>query len=328
MPQQGTTQVKFFRFAPLAPVCLALAGCPSAPTQFFFRPADLDTASNARVTYLRMTNDKGQATITAPGEIKPGAGPADISADGTKASFALTAGHEISSQENLARDSSFPSAEVYGDQHDSIVVQRTPGLNEENDTFLTYHEVSTPSSSQVSVTELARGYAGTRSDASVVTALRSQANHSATYSGTGSAYVGQGDYAYFVDGSLQMTAQFAGGTTGISGNIVQTTPFDPATNPSGVNRVGFTGKFIDNSPDYQIGGIQLSATGSVSTTNPGGVVADIKNGGGVGSFYGAHAQGTMGSFAGTGETTNDPQGAPHSPVTLIGSFQGTTADNP
>lgn len=327
VPQAGDNAVKFFRFAPLAPLCFALAGCPSASDQFFFRPGDLDKASNARVTYLRMSNDKGAATITTPGEIRPGAGPANISADGTKASFALTAGNELSSQENLARNSSFPSAEAYGDQQDSIVVQRTPGLNEENDTFLTYHEQKT-STPAVHVTELARGYAGTRSDASVITALRNQANHSATYNGTGSAYVGQGDYAFFVDGSLQMTARFAGPNAGISGNIAQTTPFDPATNPNGVDRVTFTGQFIDNSPDYSIANIKLNATGAASTDNPDGQIADIKNGGGVGSFFGAHAQGTMGSFAGTGETTNDPKGSSHSPVNVIGSFQGTTTDNP
>jgi hypothetical protein len=323
LPQLGVTHMKFLRFAPLAPVCLALTGCPSAVSQFKSN-ASFDKDSNARVTYLYMTNSDGPATITDPGEIQSGSSSANITADGAKATLQLPTGSVVTGQE-VARDASVDGAEYYGDQHNSVVVQRTPGLNEEDDTFLSYHEQNTSGTPQLSpqVTQLARGYSGTRSDASVVAGLRSQENHSATYSGTGSAYIGQGDYAYFVDGGLQMTAQFGGADVGLSGQIMQTDPVDLQTNPNGVNRVSFKGEFIDDSPDYKIGAIKLNATGAASTDNPDGQIATISNGGGVGSFFGSHAQGTMGAFAGSGETTD----AGKSPVRIIGSFQGKTGDN-
>lgn len=320
--------MKLLRIAPLAPVCLALAGCPSALTQYnFTSESNYGQDKNARVAYLSMLNKNGPGMNTDAGQVKSGASSAAITANGANASLTMPDGSAIRNQA-VARDTSWNPTEYYGDQDNSIVVERTAGLNEEGDTFLTYHEqggaASPPSPER---RELARGYAGTRSDASVVAALRNRTNHSATYTGTGSAYVGQDDYTYNVDGTLLMTARFAGANAGLTGQIMQTAAPDLKTNPNGVDQVTFTGKFIDNSPDYAINDIKLNATSSASTDNPNGQIADVKNGGGVGSFFGSHAQSTMGVFAGTGETTNDPKGSSHSLVNVIGSFQGTTTGN-
>jgi len=311
--------VKLLRIAPLAPVCLVLAGCPSALTQYKYQSeTNYDKDKNARVSYLSMTT-KGDAEMnTDAGQVKAGSSSAEISADGTNASLKMPKDSVIANQD-VARNHDWDPNEIYGDKGNSVQVEHTTGLNEENDTFLTYHE----NKSSPQVTELARGYAGTRSDASVIAGLRNQANHSATYNGTGSAYVGQGEYDYFVDGSLQMTAQFSGAKAGLVGQIMQTAAPDLSKNPNGVNQVTFTGKFIDGSSDYSIGDIKLNATGMASSGNPNGEVATITNGGGVGSFFGSHAQGTMGTFSGAGQTTDSGQ----SPVNVIGSFQGKTADN-
>jgi hypothetical protein len=118
---------------------------------------------------------------------------------------------------------------------------------------------------------------------------------------------------------MALTAQFTGADAGLAGQIVQTARTDPATNPDGVNQVRFTGKFIDDSPDYRIGDLSLY--------NAKGKFASLSNGGGVGSFFGAHAQGTMGAFSATNMDAQekDPNHVPG--INLLGSFSGTTSDN-
>jgi hypothetical protein len=265
-----------------------------------------DPDANARVAYI--ATEGSDADGIKNEEVATGTASATITADAQSASYDPDTG-DIQGQTNL------PAGQggIYGDAQSSIYRQQT-AVSDQGDTFLTYHEVKDGTR-----TELSRGYTGTRSDASTVADLRSATNHTATYTGTGSALVGQGDdpkFSYYVDGNMTMNATFAGQTPGISGRIVDTTVTAPTQyNPNGVNTVLFSGSFIDDSPDYEINDIRLN-----QNTNE---IAVIDNGGGVGSFFGSHAGGTMGVFAGTGGTTDEHP----SPVKVIGSFQGTTADN-
>jgi hypothetical protein len=310
--------VKLSKTASLALVCVALplaAGCSPEP-RAFQQFANLDQSKNARVAYLATNSDKEQPTFGNTETSVVGRVAADITADGKTASYTSDPQGVSQSQKDLAYAPS--TGEFYGDQNSNIVVVREHGLNEADDTFLTFHENRFKSNNTNFRTEFDRGYVGTRSDASVIADLRGQADHSAIYSGTGSAKVAQGDYVYDVDGSMKMKVNFAGANTGLTGLIMQGTPIDPVTNPSGVNQVKFEGKFVDGTPDYDVSNIRLR--------NADGEVAAISNGGGMGSVFGAHAQGTMGAFSGTGQTTNDP-GSDHSPVNIIGSFQGKTSDN-
>lgn len=314
----GDNDMKLSRVAPLALACLALplaAGC--AEPRAFQHFTTLDQSKNARVAYLATNSNTEQPTFGDTATSVVGRTSADITADGKTANYTSGPESYSESQKDLAYAPS--TGEFYGDQNSNIVVVREHGLNEADDTFLTFHENRFKSSNNNYRTEFDRGYAGTRSDASVIADLRGRADHSAIYSGTGSAKVAQGDYVYDVDGSMKMKANFTGADAGLTGLIIQGTPVDLATNPNGVNQVKFEGKFVDGSPDYDISNIRLR--------NADGEVATIDNGGGVGSFFGSHAQGTMGAFSGTGQTTNDPTGADHSPVNIIGSFQGKTSDN-
>jgi hypothetical protein len=276
------------------------------------------TSSSRLATISTEKSDTGKEGI-AGSKLRTASDAATVTADGKSASLVPDQMHGIERQKDLARNSDYDPAEVYGDAQKNIVVTSRPtGLNEENDTFLTFHE-NHVTNQLTKQTQYAAAYTGTRSDPDVVTALRGRSNHSATYTGTGSAYVGQGDFDYHIDGILNLTARFNGADAGLAGQIVQTKPADLATNPNGVNAATFTGQFIDKSPDYTIGDIRLR--------NPDGEVAAITEGGGVGSFFGSHAQGTMGAFVGTGRTTNDSAGAGHSSVNVIGSFEGKTSDN-
>lgn len=285
-----------------------------------FLSGDLTPTSNARFAMIE-TFKKNDGTGGIAGSSRRGAtGSATITADGTTASFKPDS-DGVEPQSGLPINHAADPSEVYGDPDSSIAVERQAGLNEAGDTFLTYHETH-----DGNFTTYARGYAGTRSDAGVITAARNATSpRMAIYDGAGSAYVGQGDFAYFVDGALRMNVQFNGATAGIAGKITDTSVTSATEdNPNGVNQVTFTGAFRDGSPDYDINDIRLNATSSANTDNPSGQVATIKQGGGVGSFFGSTAQGTMGAFTGTGLTTTSG-GKDESEVNVIGSFAGKAA---
>jgi hypothetical protein len=111
-----------------------------------------------------------------------------------------------------------------------------------------------------------------------------------------------------------MTVTFSGAAAGIDGAINVTTPAG-ATNPSGFDQVTFNGAIIDSSSDYDITDLGIKRAGVDQVT--------FDKEAGVGSFFGPNAGGTIGVFAGSGQTT----GSSPSPVNIIGSFHGSTTDN-
>lgn len=282
-----------------------------------FSTLDIKQTSNARVAYLTLSSKPGNPPITGSSD-SGGTGSANIVADGAHASMTPDF-NGIKPQKDLPIASASP--ELYGDGSSSIYVERQTGLNEQDDTFLTYHE-----SHDGNTTMYARGYVGTRTDAGVITNLRKSAvPRSATYTGTGFANVGQGGHAYEIDGDLLLTADFSApeGKNALSGSITDASVTAPtADNPDGINQVKFKGSLRDNEPDYGITDIELATTSANVT------LVEIDDGGGTGSFFGSKAQGTMGVFAGAGVTSYRTKEGKGKHVNVIGSFAGKATTAP
>jgi hypothetical protein len=276
--------------------------------------------TNSRIAYVVTEDEGGAEGDMNDRAVVVGSASATISADGTVANF-TTNTNDIHDQENVARNSG-AFGELYGDSqligglvsHNVIQVERINDIDQDgtpDDTFLTFHHNNPNSPGR---TEFARGYHGTRTDVSVIDRLRGRSSHTATYRGVGQVDGGQGAAQLALDGDLEMTVRFTGETAGIDGSINVNTPTGP-TNPSGFDQVLFSGEILGGTADYDITDIRITRAGVDQV--------EFTRQAGVGSFFGQHAGGTIGVFAGSGQTT----GAHPSQVNILGSFHGSTTDN-
>jgi hypothetical protein len=158
-------------------------------------------------------------------------------------------------------------------------------------------------------TQYTYGYSGTRAPQTFVDTLTNN-KHKATYTG-GSDFRGAiGNQYMMMSGTLTMDVEFGDGKNEVQGSIGTLV----GTPPVPMDQVKFEGSLSHTNSDFEITSVEmLNGTTVINATG---------NSGGVGSFFGDRAQGTIGVFHVDGMMADGT-----TRVNALGQFHGSTTDN-